>query len=165
MLGSWRWRHWRRRGGIDEEENLRYSTQTDMCDQELDGTRQIVNSNTSQMSWTESVLVLQSPGRVLLLLLLLTLSIMMMLFAINERPRNNDPQDGIEQVQQPGQIEAKELLVVPFPDTRSHPDTMVIVSSHTNVTVGTMHPIRRLVCSTNDDATLVVGMGQVNECA
>ena len=70
MLGSWRWKHWRRRGGIDEEENLRYSTQTDMCDQELDGTRQIVNSNTSQMSWTESVLVLQSPGGVLLLLLL-----------------------------------------------------------------------------------------------
>lgn len=52
-----------------------------------------------------------------------------------------DPHNGINQIGQPTQIETYKLFKIVASDTRAHPDTMMIKTGDTDVTIGTMDAI------------------------
>lgn len=67
------------------------------------------------------------------------------MFSKNNGSQNSDPRNGINEVEQPAQIEAHELFVVFLSDAGTHPNTMMVVSSNTNVAIGTVGPVGWLV--------------------
>jgi hypothetical protein len=72
---------------------------------------------------------------------------------------NANPHNGIDQISKPRQIESNKGLYIVLADTRSHPDTMVIKTSNTNVAVGTVCAVGRLIVVALITPTIALGDG------
>ena len=62
----------------------------------------------------------------------------------NNRSKRHDPEEGVKDIVQPRHVEQYELSVVPFTDTCSHPDTVMIVACDTDGALRAMYAIRWL---------------------